>query len=107
MNDAVDIVKATGMKKRSGIKKPTIKAIHLQMNNTQLNSPNGWSDTVLNPNMPDGHKLVILIQTLGLVAAAMQAEAPENLTEELIRLAAVSAGWAESSRKGKTQWTTT
>lgn len=106
MNDAVDIVKATGMKKRSGIKKHTVKAIHLQMNNTVMNSLNGWSDTVLNPNMPDGHKLVILIETLGLVAAAMQSDNDSNLTEELIRLAAVSAGWAESSRKAG-QWTTT
>lgn len=102
----IDVQKALKLKKKSGIKKGTIRAIHSQMNNTVLNSANGWSDTVLNPNMPDGQKLVILIQTLGLVADAMRTETATDLTDELVRLATVSAGWAESSKKGG-QWTTT
>lgn len=102
----VDLSKALKLKKKSGIKKKTIRAIHAQMNETVMGSLNGWSDTVLNPKMPDGHKLVILIQALGQVADAMREETPTNLTDELVRLATVSAGWAESSRKGSQQWTT-
>lgn len=105
-DDIVDIAKEFKVKKQSGIKKRTIKAMHQRMNTAVINSANGWSDTTLNPKMPDGHKLVILIQALGEVADAMRSETPKDLTTELVQLATFTAGWAESSRKGSQQWTT-
>jgi hypothetical protein len=104
--NVVDVGKALHVKNKSGIKKGTIKAMHREMNTLCVDSVTGWSGTVLNPQMPQGHKLVILIQALGEVADAMRSETPKDLTTELVKLATLTAGWAESSKRGSQEWTT-
>lgn len=102
-----DVNKAFQTDKRSGIKKPTIRALHAALNDLCLNSIGGWQDTPLNPHMPDGEKLVILIQAVGNVADAMRDDTPQSLHPELIKTATLVAAWAEADRKGGTPWAAT
>jgi hypothetical protein len=104
---AVDVGKVMKAGKRSGIKKTTIRAIHERMNDLCLNAIGGWQDTPLNPHMPDGEKLVILIQAVGNVADAMRDDTPQSLQPELIKTATLVAAWAEANRKGGSAWAAT
>ena len=126
---APEVAKVFGMKKKSGIKKKVIRDIHLEMN--KATAKHGWYRTPLNPQMPDGQKLVVLAEeigevaggnppdlervqeltrALGLVARAMTYDNGDrdSLYAELIQVATMAASWAQSLRaKQPKDWVTT
>jgi hypothetical protein len=76
------------------------RAIHTEMNNATLKHT--WANTPLNPQMPDGQKLVVLVEEVG--------EAAENRSsiEEFIQIATMAGAWAASLRAENPQdWVTT
>lgn len=80
--------------------KRVIQAVHLEMN--QAVARHMWAMTPLNPQMPDGQKLVVLVEEVGEAA-----DAPED-AGELIQVATMAAAWAQSCRATRTQdWATT
>lgn len=105
----VDLGELFQVKKKSGIKKKVIAAIHKEMNNAVLKH-GGWHMTPLNPQMPDGEKLIILVEEVGETARAITYDNgdADKLYDELIQVATMAAAWAQSTRrKGKAgrQWT--
>lgn len=106
-DNTLDVAKVFKAKKRSGIKKATIGAMHAALNDLCLNSIDGWQGTPLNPRMPDGEKLVILMKAVGNIADAMRDDTPQSLQPELIKTATLVAAWAEADRRGGTKWATT
>jgi hypothetical protein len=52
----------------------------------------GWQGTTLNPDMSDPDKLVIATSQFGKILAQ---DDPDELYAELIRLSAVTMGWAQ------------
>lgn len=96
--------------KRSGIRKPVIKALHREMNRESFEGLTGWSGTALNPQMPDGHKFVLLMRAAGDVAEALSAPDKDStaLYRHCLHTGAVALAWAQSlhPRQGarSTQW---
>ena len=129
----VNMQKGLKVKKRSGIKKRVVGDMHEEMN--QAVTRHMWAMTPLNPQMPDGQKLVVLTEEIGEVAESIDennpelaarmvalAESlgkvaramtydngdPEQLYRELIQVMTMSAAWAQSLRAGKAKdWVTT
>jgi hypothetical protein len=107
---ALDVSKMAG--KRSGIKKPVIADLHREMTRQCVEGIQGWSGTPLNPQMPDGHKFVLLERQAGNVAESLASDSAdsEHLYRECIRSAVVALAWAESLKKQSkgrpTQWAT-
>jgi hypothetical protein len=96
-------------KVRSGIKKPIIRAMHVEMNTMCAGAT--WAQTPLNGHMPDGQKFVLLERASGQVAEALTYDEVDStrVYDELIRTAVVAAAWAQSlgpnKGKGRTsQW---
>jgi hypothetical protein len=90
---------AASLARSAGQKKP-YRAIHLEMN--QAVFKHTWSMTPLNPQMPDGQKLVVLVEEVGEAA-----DDPDD-AHELIQIATMAGAWAASLRATKTQdWVTT
>lgn len=58
----------------------------------------GWTQTPVNPAMPDSLKLIILVEEVGEVARAMTYDEYDlvKLRAELIQVAAMAAAWAQS-----------
>lgn len=52
--------------------------------------------TPINPLLPWGQKLAILVEEVGEVATAASREAPTELVGELLQVAAMAAAWVES-----------
>ena len=104
----VDLGKAAG--KRSGIKKPVIQDVHREMTRQTVEGIQGWSGTPLNPQMPDGHKFVLLERQAGDVAASLADDSAdsEHLYRECIKSGVVALAWAQAlkSEAGRrpTQW---
>lgn len=76
------------------------RAIHTEMNNATMKHT--WAQTPLNPQMPDGQKLVVLVEEVG--------EAAEDVTdaEEFIQIATMAGAWAASLHADRPQdWVTT
>jgi len=81
------------------LKKP-FRAVHLEMN--QAVFKHTWALTPLNPQMPDGQKLVILVEEIG------EAADDHNDAAEFIQIATMAGAWAASLRADKAQdWVTT
>jgi hypothetical protein len=76
------------------------RAIHTEMNNATLKHT--WAQTPLNPQMPDGQKLVVLVEEVGEAAEA------DASIEEYIQIATMAGAWAASLRAANPQdWVTT
>ena len=81
-------------------KRKPYRAIHVEMNQATLKHT--WSMTPLNPQMPDGQKLVVLVEEIG-EAADDQSDA-----DEYIQIATMAGAWAQSLRAKQAQdWVTT
>ncbi|HEY5880101.1 MAG TPA: hypothetical protein VIU11_14420 [Nakamurella sp.] len=52
----------------------------------------GWQSTTLNPDMPPEHKMTMLAQTFGDLAAS---DEPRDQYRKLLALSAVTMGWAQ------------
>jgi hypothetical protein len=83
-------------KRKSAIKKKTIKAMHQEVN--RRIAAVGAEQTVLDEDMPDHEKFVQLTRQTGNIGDTLagQAPAPELIYSELIRLMALCAAWAQS-----------
>jgi hypothetical protein len=83
-------------KGRSAIKKKTIKDMHALVNRRIAGV--GAEQTVLNPDMSDHQKFVQLTRQTGNIGDTLagQNPAPELVYNELIRVMALAAGWAQS-----------
>ena len=105
---AVDL--AAPARKGSGIRKPVIADVHAEMTRQCVEGIQGWSGTPLNPQMPDGHKFVLLERQAGNVAASLADDSAdsEHLYRECIRSGVVALAWAQAlkSEAGRrpTQW---
>ena len=101
---------AAPARKRSGIKKPVIADVHQEMTRQCVEGVQGWSGTPLNPQMPDGHKFVLLERQAGDVAASLADDSAdsEHLYRECIKSGVVALAWAQAlkSEAGRrpTQW---
>ena len=99
--------------KRSGIRKPVIKALHREMNRESFEGLTGWSGTALNPQMPDGHKFVLLMRAAGDVAESLAAPDKDStaLYHHCLHTGAVALAWAQSLHPSQgartTQWVST
>jgi hypothetical protein len=121
------------VKKKSGIKKKVLNDMHEEMNTAVVRHM--WAMTPLNPQMPDGQKLVVLTEEIGEVAEAIDEKNPElaarmvelaaalgrvaramtydngdpaHLYRELIQVMTMSGAWAQSMRAGRPKdWVTT
>jgi hypothetical protein len=83
-------------KKRSAVKKKTIKAMHLEVN--RRIAAVGAEQTVLDPDMTDHEKYVQLgrqVGNIGDTLAGGRADA-ELVRHELIRVMALAGAWAQS-----------
>jgi hypothetical protein len=60
----------------------------------------GWQGTTLNPDMSDSDKLTITTSAFGKVVAE---DNPGELYDELIRLSAVTMGWAQGIARRETR----
>lgn len=104
----LNLSKAAG--KRSGIRKPIIADVHREMTRQCVEGIQGWGGTPLNPQMPDGHKFVLLERQAGNVAESLASDSAdsEHLYRECIRSAVVALAWAQAlkSETGRrpTQW---
>lgn len=98
------------LKKQSGLPKEVILDIHREALRQCVEGIQGWSGTPLNPQMPDGHKFVLMERQAGNVAESLATDSAdsEHLYRECIRSAVVAATWAASLRAGDkrrpTQW---
>jgi len=83
-------------KRKSAIKKKTIKAMHVEVN--RRIAAVGAEQTVLDEDMSDHEKFVQLTRQTGNIGDTLagQAPAPELIYSELIRLMALCAAWAQS-----------
>jgi hypothetical protein len=83
-------------KKRSAIKRKTIRAMHLEVN--RRIAAVGAEQTVLDPDMTDHEKFIQLTRQAGNIGDTLAGPtpAPELIHSELIRLMALSAAWAQS-----------
>ncbi len=52
--------------------------------------------TPINPDLPWGMKLAILVEEVGEAATAASREEPTELVGELLQVAAMAAAWVES-----------
>ena len=101
---------AAPARKGSGIRKPVIADLHQEMTRQCVEGVQGWSGTPLNPQMPDGHKFVLLERQAGNVAASLADDGAdsEHLYRECIRSGVVALAWAQAlkSEAGRrpTQW---
>lgn len=76
------------------------RAIHTEMNAATFKHT--WAMTPLNPQMPDGQKLVVLAEEVGEAA-----EATDSVAEH-IQIATMAGAWAQSLRAKRPQdWVTT
>jgi hypothetical protein len=60
----------------------------------------GWQGTTLNPDMSDTEKLAILTNAYGKLATE---DNPGEMYDELIRLSAVTMGWAQGIARNETR----
>ena len=83
-------------KRKSAIKKKTIKEMHLLVN--RRIGAVGAEQTVLNPDMSDHEKFVQLTRQTGNIGDTLAGDNPTAalLHSELIRVMALAAGWAQS-----------
>jgi len=80
--------------------KKVYRAIHTEMNQAVVKHT--WAMTPLNPQMPGGQKLVVLVEEFGEAA-----EDPGDAAE-YIQIATMAGAWAASLRAQKPQdWVTT
>lgn len=66
----------------------------------EMCSLTGWQSTTLNPDVPDGAKLTIATTQFGKIVAE---DDPDELYAELIRLSAVTMGWAQGIERRATR----
>jgi hypothetical protein len=83
-------------KRKSAIKKKTIKAMHVEVN--RRIAAVGAEQTVLDETMTDQEKFVQLTRQTGNIGDTLAGINPEPrlIHSELIRLMALSAAWAQS-----------
>jgi hypothetical protein len=90
-------------KRKSAIKKKTIKAMHVEVN--RRIAAVGAEQTVLDEDMSDHEKFVQLTRQTGNIGDTLAGTNPEPalIRSELIRLMALSAAWAQSlpSKRGR------
>jgi hypothetical protein len=90
-------------KRKSAIKKKTIRAMHQEVN--RRIAAVGAEQTVLDEDMTDQEKFVQLTRQTGNIGDTLAGAtpAPELIRSELIRLMALAAGWAQSlsGKRGK------
>jgi hypothetical protein len=83
-------------RKRSAIKKKTVRAMHLEVNRRV--AAVGAEQTVLDPDMTDHEKFVQLTRQVGNIGDTLAggSPAPELVHHELIRVMALAGAWAQS-----------